>query len=285
MTKKAQTYVVGNFKGGVGKSTTVQMLSFESAYHKKRKTLVIDLDPQGNTSTTLALTAENFGNADLPTEPDGFDNTIWEAVQNENIMDSIYNILPNLDLIPANISFSDFPDYMIEKFPGNKLLQFQYIEKLFEPLKEIYDVIYIDVPPTISTYSNAAMYVAEYVIVILQTQVKSLKGAQNYIDYMNFFIEQYGTDLEVVGIIPFMMQKRDSVDQEIYEAAREIYGDHLLQTVVLNQSRLKRYDGSGITFEINKNGKTEQWDRRAHEVFIKVLEEIDEHRILLTGEE
>ncbi|MBV7390407.1 ParA family protein [Enterococcus alishanensis] len=280
--KKAETYVVGNFKGGVGKSTTVQMLSFESAYQTERKTLVIDLDPQGNTSDVLKLTAENFGTHDLPDE---FDNTIWEAVRGGDINDSIYNIIPNLDLIPANISFSDFPDYMIEKYPSDKLAQFQYMEKLFAPLKDIYDVIYIDVPPTISTYSNAAMYVAEYVIVILQTQVKSLKGAQNYIDYMNFFIEQYDTSLEVVGIVPFMMQKRDSVDQEIYHAARDLYGNHLLDTVVLNQSRLKRYDGSGITYEINKNGKVEQWDRRAHEVFLSILDEIDQHRRLLSGEE
>lgn len=280
--KKAETYVVGNFKGGVGKSTTVQMLSFESAYQKNRKTLVIDLDPQGNTSDVLSLTAENFGNDDVPEE---FDQTIWEAVRGGKITDSIYNIMPNLDLIPANISFSDFPDHMIAKYPQDKLAQFKYMEKLFEPLKTMYDVIYIDVPPTISTYSNAAMYVAEYVIVILQTQVKSLKGAQNYIDYMNFFIEQYNTSLEVVGIVPFMMQKRDSVDQEIYHAAKEIYGGHLLETVVLNQSRLKRYDGSGITYEINKNGKVEQWDRRAHQVFLNVLDEIDEHRRLLTGEE
>lgn len=282
MPKKAETYVVGNFKGGVGKSTTVQMLSFESAFRKNRKTLVIDLDPQGNTSDVLSLTAENFGNDTLP---DDFNKTIWEAVRSGDIQSSIYQIMPNLDLIPANISFSDFPDYMIEKYPGDKLSQFKYMEELIEPLKSIYDVIYIDVPPTISTYSNAAMYVAEYVIVILQTQVKSLKGAQNYIDYMNFFIEQYETDLEVVGIVPFMMQKRDSVDQEIYTAAREIYGAHLLDTVVLNQSRLKRYDGSGITYEINKNGKVEQWDKRAHEVFVNILDEIDEHRLILSGEE
>jgi cellulose biosynthesis protein BcsQ len=282
VNRKAETYVVGNFKGGVGKSTTVQMLSFESAMVKKRKTLVIDLDPQGNTSDVLSLTAENFGNENLPEE---FDNTIWEAVQTGDTSQSIYSIMPNLDLIPANISFSDFPDYMIETYPGDKLSQFKYVEKLFEPLKAQYDVIYIDVPPTISTYSNAAMYVAEYVIVILQTQVKSLKGAQNYIDYMNFFVEQYETDLEVVGIVPFMMQKRDSVDQEIYHAAKEIYGDHLLNTVVLNQSRLKRYDGSGITYEINKNGKVEQWDKRAHEVFVHILDEIDEHKVLLAQDE
>lgn len=277
--KKARTYVVGNFKGGVGKSTSVQMLSFENSQRKNRKTLVIDFDPQGNTSDVLRLTASNFGY-----ETEVFGSTIWEVVNGEGLEDSIYNILPNLDLIPADIAFSNFPDYLINKFPEDKESQFKYIKEILDPLKDKYDDIYVDVPPTISTYSNAAMYFCDFVIIVLQTQVKSLKGAENYIEYMKFFIDQYETDLEVVGIIPFMMQKRDLVDIEIYELAKELYGEHLLETVVLNQSRLKRYDGSGITYELNKNGKVDQWDTKAHDVFIKILDELDRHVELLTGE-
>ena len=275
---KAKTTVVGNFKGGVGKSTTVQMISFENSQRRNRKTLVIDFDPQGNTSDVLRLTSINFGY----TEIDDFDNTVWEAiVEKKELDDCIYNILPNLDLMPANIAFSEFPDEMIAKFPNDKLAQMKYVNEILEPLKDLYDDIYIDVPPTISIYSNAAMYFCDFVIIILQTQVKSLKGAKSYIEYMKVFIDQYDTNLEVVGIIPFMMQKRDSVDIEIYEAAKAIYGDHLLNTVVLNQSRLKRYDGSGITYEINKNGKVDQWDTKAHDVFINIMNELDEHMIAL----
>ncbi|WP_122647294.1 ParA family protein [Enterococcus mediterraneensis] len=279
-SKRAQTFVIGNFKGGVGKSTTVQMVGFESAAVKERKTLIIDLDPQGNTSDVMQLTAENFQEEGIE-----FSKTIWDAVQGAPIDECIYPIMPNLDLIPANILFSEFPDYLIQRFEGNKLEQFKYFAGLIEPLKEIYDVIYIDVPPTISTYSNCAMYAAEYVIIILQTQVKSLKGAQSYIDYMNFFVETYDTDLEIVGIIPFMMQKRDAVDQEVYQQAKELYGYHLLNTVVLNQSRLKRYDGTGITLDVYKNGNLDIWDAKAHAVFIDILNELDNHIEWLNGDQ
>lgn len=270
---RARTYVVGNFKGGVGKSTTVQMVSFENSQRRKRKTLVIDFDPQGNTSDVLRLTSDNFGYD----APEDFDNTIWEVLNREPLDNAIYNILPNLDLIPANIAFSDFPDFLIAKYPNDKMAQMNYVKEILEPLREVYDDIYIDVPPTVSIYSNAAMYFCEFVIIILQTQAKSLKGAQTYIEYMKLFIEQYETDLDVIGIIPFMMQKRDLIDMEIYEVAKEMYGDHLLNTVVLSQSRLKRYDGAGITYEVNKNGKVDQWDIKAHEVFIDILDELDEH--------
>lgn len=273
----AKTYVVGNFKGGVGKSTTVQMLSFENSQRRNRKTLVIDFDPQGNTSDVLRLTSSNFGGESI----EDFDNTIWEAINGIELEKCVYTIIPNLDLIPANIMFSEFPDMLISKYPNDKISQMEYVKQILEPLKEKYDDIYIDVPPTISLYSNVAMYFCDFVIIILQTQVKSLKGAQSYIEYMKVFIEQYHSNLEVVGIVPFMMQKRDSVDIEIYEAAKEIYGGHLLDTVVLNQSRLKRYDGSGITYEENKNGTIDQWDMRAHNVFIKVMNELDEHLVAL----
>ena len=273
----AKTYVVGNFKGGVGKSTTVQMLSFENSQRRNRKTLVIDFDPQGNTSDVLRLTSSNFGGESI----EDFDNTIWEAINGIELEKCVYTIIPNLDLIPANIMFSEFPDMLISKYPNDKISQMEYVKQILEPLKEKYDDIYIDVPPTISLYSNAAMYFCDFVIIILQTQVKSLKGAQSYIEYMKVFIEQYHSNLEVVGIVPFMMQKRDSVDIEIYEAAKEIYGGHLLDTVVLNQSRLKRYDGSGITYEENKNGTIDQWDSRAHNVFVKVMNELDDHLVAL----
>lgn len=273
----AKTYVVGNFKGGVGKSTTVQMVSFENSQKRRRKTLVIDFDPQGNTSDVLRLTSINFGYE----TPDYFENTVWELMNGGSLKDSIYPILPNLDLIPANIMFSEFPDMLISKFPDDKLSQVKYVEDILSPLREMYDDIYIDVPPTISIYSNSAMYFCDFVIIVLQTQVKSLRGAQNYIEYMKVFIETYETNLEIVGIIPFMMQKRDAIDIEIYELAKEIYGGHLLDTVVLNQSRLKRYDGSGITYEVNRNNKIDQWDKKAHDVFTKILDELDAHMIAL----
>lgn len=278
----ARTYVVGNFKGGVGKSTTVQMLSFENSQQLGRKTLVIDLDPQGNTSDVLLLTASNFGNDTLG---DSFELNMWDVIQGAPVKDATYNILPNLDLIPANIAFSNLPDTLVAKFPDDKLSQFKYVQEILEPLKEEYDDIYIDVPPTISIFSNVAMYFADYVIIILQTQVKSLKGAQTYIDYMKFFMDLYDTNLTVVGVVPFMLKKRDAVDEEIYAAAQEIYGDNLLKQVVLHQGRLKRYDGSGITFEQNKSGSIDMWDLKAHEVFLNILKEIDLHREILESEE
>jgi len=275
----ATIYVTGNFKGGVGKSTTAQMESYQSAIKFNRKTLLIDMDPQGNASGVMKLTAEN-----LTGKPISFKKTIWEGItEYYDLSKVIYQIHENLDLIPANIKFSAYPQYLIPQIPDTTE-QLKFFSKLIEPLREKYDSIYIDVPPTISIFSDSAMYVADWVILVLQTQVKALQGGQDYIDYMKFFKKKHNAKLDVLGIVPFMVQKRDSVDMEVYEMAKELYPEHLISTVVLNNGRLKRYDGDGITETLTKKGYVNKKDAETHQIFIEILKELDENEIALGGE-
>ncbi len=275
---KAKTYVIGNFKGGVGKSTAAQMLGFRSA-QQGRKTCIIDLDMQGNTSDVCSLTHMNFTSEEGGGDNEGlnFENTVADVLMNEVPLESaIYQVIKNLDIVPANIAFEMYDEWIKENY-NTSIEQFKYMERIFAPLFEMYDVIYLDVPPSISVYSKSAMYLADWAIVILQTQVKSMRNAMQYLEYMEFFTEEFDTSLKVAGIIPFMLEASDAVDKEMYENAKEIYGDHLLKTIVLKNARLKRYDGSGITMEKTKRGQLKQWDRKSHELFDSILEELDEH--------
>ncbi|MFW7371810.1 ParA family protein [Vagococcus fluvialis] len=276
---KAKIYKIGNFKGGVGKSTTAQMLGFESAYAKKKDTLIIDLDMQGNTSDVMNLTHMNYHTEDGGGngEPLVFDNTITDVLMNDiPATDAVYQIIDHLYILPANMSFELYDDWIKEKKP-NSIDQFKYMEEKLAPLFELFDVIYIDVPPSISVYSKSAMYMAEWAIVVLQTQVKSMRNALQYLEYMDFFVEQFGSPLYIAGVLPFMLESGDSVDVEMYEQAKIIYGKHLLENVVLKNARLKRYDGSGITTEKTKSGQLKQWDRKAHNLFLNILNEIEVH--------
>lgn len=278
--KEAEKYVVGNFKGGVGKSTTVQMLSFESAHDRGLKTLVVDLDMQGNTSDVLNLTRMNYS-----LEEGGGDGTMldYEKTINDVLMyglpveEAIYPVINNLDVLPANIAFEMFDDWVKKEF-SESTDQFNYIKDCLSPLFSKYDRIYFDVPPSISIYTKAAMYMADWVIVILQTQVKSMRNGMQYMEYMEYFVEEFNTNLKVVGVIPFMLESSDAVDKEMYKQAQEIYQQHLLNTVVLKNARLKRYDGSGITLEKTKTGKIEYWDRRTHQIFKDIYDELEVHK-------
>ena len=276
--KSAEKYVVGNFKGGVGKSTTVQMLSFESAFARNLKTLVVDLDMQGNTSDVLNLTHMNYCEEEGGGEMLTFNKTINDVLMYDlPVEEAVYPIINNLDVLPANIAFEMFDGWVKKQFPESTD-QFQYIEEKLSPLFDKYDRIYFDVPPSISVYTKAAMYMADWVIVILQTQVKSMRNGLQYMEYMEYFVDEFNTNLKVVGVIPFMLEAADAVDKEMYAQAKEIYDEHLLNTVVLKNARLKRYDGSGITLEKTKTGKTEYWDRRTHQIFKDIYDELEIHK-------
>lgn len=278
--KNAEKFVVGNFKGGVGKSTAAQMLGFESATVFNKKTLIIDLDMQGNTSDVMSLTHMNFsseeggGNG----QPLQYENTITEVLKDgANLESAIYKVVNNLYILPANIYFETYDNWIRSIYPES-IEQFTYIDNKLKPLYEEFDVIYIDVPPSISVYSKSAMYIADWAIVILQTQVKSMRNAMQYLEYMEFFTNEFNSDLKVCGVIPFMLESNDSVDKEMYQQAKEIYKEHLLENVVLKNARLKRYDGSGITLEKTIKGKVKQWDKKTHDLFVSIYNELEEHK-------
>lgn len=264
----ASVYVVGNFKGGVGKTKTATMLSYESATEKKRKTLLLDLDPQGNASSVLAKTG-NISN---------ITKNITNGFLSGNLENEITPIIDNLDLIAANTQFKDLPKILMKKFPNDEKKQINYLNELIKPLREKYDSIYLDVPPTISDFSDNAMVAADYCIVILQTQELSLDGAKTYIEYMQYLIDNYKIDIDVLGILPCMLRPNGRVDEKILNDAREMYGNNVLDTIVKHQERLKSYDSEGITYKKTKSGFVDQWDQKAHSMFLNVLNELDNNQ-------
>lgn len=264
---KGKVYVIGNFKGGVGKSKTATMLSYIAANELKEKCLLIDLDPQGNSTSILAKTGNVLT----------IDTSITDGFINGNLKPEIINIIENLDLIPANTSFRNLPKILYKSFPDNEPLQISYLKKLIEPLKEEYDRIYIDVPPTISDYSDNAMIAADYCIIALQTQELSLDGAQTYIAYMQFLAEKYNAHLQVLGIIPMMLRQGGRVDNKILSQAKSMYGGNVLKTIVKYQERLKVYDVEGIHRNTNADGKIDMWDKKAHKIFSDVMKELNKH--------
>lgn len=260
-------YVVGNFKGGVGKTKAVTMLAYENATQFNKRTLVIDLDPQGNATRILAKT----GNLE------DISKNVTDGFKDGDLTDQITPIINNLDLIASNTAFRNLSKILMQKFPDNEDMQINYLNKLIEPLKSQYDSIYIDVPPTISDYSDNAMLAADYCIIVLQTQELSLDGAQTYIAYMQYLADSYNNELQVLGIIPCMLRPGGRVDTKILNQAQELYGGNVLDTVVKYQERLKVYDVEGIKVNYSYTGKPDGWDLKAHQIFIDVLNELNDH--------
>lgn len=264
-------YVVGNFKGGVGKTKLATMLAYESAVYAGRKTLLIDMDPQGNATRVLAKT----GNI---SEING---TITQGFEEGDLRPYVINIVENLDLISSNTTFRNLSKLLMQKFPDDEDQQIFYLKHLLEPIKDNYDAIYIDVPPTISDYSDNAMMAADYCIVVLQTQELSLDGVKTYIGYMQYLADRYNSPLNVLGIVPMMLRPGGRVDTKVLAEAKELYGANVLENIIRYQERLKVYDVEGIVWYLKENN-IDSWDKKAHETFINILEELDQHETILS---
>lgn len=262
-------YVVGNFKGGVGKTKLVTMLSYETSQKHQRKTLVVDMDPQGNATRVLAKTGAL----------ESVDSSITTGFEEGDLTKQIVPILPNLDLIPANTTFRNLSRILLRRFPEDEDAQIFYLKEMLAPIREEYDVIYIDVPPTISDYSDNAMLAADYCIIVLQTQELSLDGVKTYVGYMQYLADKYQSGLNVLGIVPMMLRPGGRVDEKVLSQAQELYGSNVLSTIIKYQERLKAYDVEGIKPARSETSDT--WDIKAHRGFLEVLQELDEHEKMI----
>ncbi|MEQ6001683.1 ParA family protein, partial [Bacillus amyloliquefaciens] len=104
------------------------------------------------------------------------------------------------------------------------------------------------VPPMTLEVTKNAVVASDYVLIALQTQERSLTGAENYVNELIKLKEQYDLDIEVVGILPVLLKNNGKVDEYIMENAREIFGEeNLFKNVVPQMERIKRFDVNGIT--------------------------------------
>lgn len=257
---EATVVTFGNFKGGTGKTTNSTMIAYALS-NMGYKVLLSDQDPQAN-ATSLFLKTKSV----LSDEIVSFNKTLMSAIQEEKLEEIITEIKENLYLLPSFSDFALYPRFLEKKFPEDTD-RVQYFSKLIEPLKNDFDFIFIDVPPTISIITDSALYASNFVVVVLQTQERSLQGAEVFTQYLQSLIDDYGADLDIIGILPVLLKNGAAVDLATLENAKEIFGEeNLFKGVVKNMERLKRFDITGIT-------NNDMHDRRVHSNYTKVAEE------------
>ncbi|WP_394189553.1 ParA family protein [Paenisporosarcina quisquiliarum] len=236
-----QVITFGNFKGGTGKTTNSTMIAYCLA-NMGYRVLLSDQDPQAN-ATSLFLRTKALLEDDIVS----YEKTLMSAIQEEDLSSIVTQIKNNLYLLPSFSDFAQYPKLLEKKFP-NEIDRVQFFSKLLQPLKEDYDFIFIDVPPTISIITDSALYASDFVVVVLQTQERSLQGAEGFTTYLQTLIDDYDADLDILGILPVLWKNGAAVDIQTLDTAKEIFGEHnIFQKVVKQMERLKRFDMTGIT--------------------------------------
>lgn len=266
------TICVGNYKGGVGKTKNNVMNAYGLA-KKGFRVLVVDLDPQANSTTVLVRTKK--ANSE---EVFSFDKTLMTAVREGNLEGLEVPIVDNLWLLPSYIDFANYTTYLDIRYgiveeddPDYHNItkeKITYFSKLLQPLKDKYDYIFIDVPPTKSYITDSAVMCSDYVLIVLQTQELSLDGAQMYLKDLQTLAEEYDGGFEICGVLPVLMDGNGSVDKFVLDNAAELFGkENMFNIKVPNMARLKRFDNTGII-------EIDQHDKRVIEFYSEVADEL-----------
>jgi chromosome partitioning protein len=259
-----QIITFGNFKGGVGKTTNAVQVAYELS-KRNYKTLLMDLDPQANATNILLKSKENFDG-----EIAHFKSSLMVAVENKALEDSIVNVKENLDLMGSAPDFALFPRFMEKMFRDSYTDRVQYLSTLIKPMAEKYDFVIIDIPPTISLITDAALYASDWCLVVMQTQQQSFDGAAAFINYIqDDIVNTYkAPTLDVIGILAVLIQAGAPVDETTMKNAVDYFGqENILPTAIHSMQRLKRYGITGITTK-------QKFDKKVFEVYKQVTDEI-----------
>jgi chromosome partitioning protein len=212
VNKKIQVFY--NFKGGTGKttisyqiSTLLSLLGFN--------VLVIDTDPQAHLSFSLRI------------DPNDSFYTLYDVIVNKiPIKESIQNVYPGLDIIPSNLSLTKIEMELIHMPNRERMLS-----KVLEPLVKSYDFIIIDTNPTISSFNRNALYAANKVNIVCETQPYSLKGLEMLVDEIKNFSNSMDSTLDYT-IIPNKYESKTATSQEVLGSLRKDYKDTVIKAIV-----------------------------------------------------
>ena len=250
-----RTIAIANQKGGVGKTTTAINLSACLA-EKGKKVLAVDMDPQGNMTSGLGV------------DKDSVENTIYNLIIGESKMEEVLikNVLENLDIIPTNIDLSGAEIELLDVEEKEYIVRNE-----IDKIKDNYDFIIIDCPPSLSMLTINAMTTSDSVIVPIQCEYYALEGLSQLMHTIELVQDRLNPKLEMEGVVFTMYDARTNLSLQVVENVKDNLNQNIYKTIIPRNVRLAEAPSYGLPINLYdpKSKGTESYMLLAEEVINK----------------
>lgn len=250
---------VANQKGGVGKTTTAINLSACLA-EKGKRVLTIDADPQGNTSSGLGI------------DKNSISNTIYELIIGACSLEDCLqkDVFENLSVIPSNVNLAGAEIELIGIEDKEYILRNE-----IEKIRNNYDFIIIDCPPSLNTLTVNAMTTADTVLVPIQCEYYALEGLSQLVHTINLVKSRLNPDLEIEGVVFTMFDARTNLSLQVVENVKENLKQTIYKSIIPRNVRLAEAPSHGLPINIYdpKSAGADGYRALADEVIERGVEE------------
>ncbi len=225
---------IANQKGGVGKTTTTINLAACVA-EKGKKVLVIDTDPQGNATTGFGI------------EKNELDNTVYELMLGECSVKEciISNVAENLSVIPSNVNLAAAEIELVDQDRKEYVLKNE-----IDWVKDQYDYIFIDCPPSLSMLTVNAMTTADSVLVPIQCEYYAMEGLSQLIHTVNLIKKKINPNLSMEGVVFTMYDARTNLSEEVVQSVKDALEERIFKTLIPRNVRLAEAPSYGQPINI-----------------------------------
>lgn len=217
-----------NQKGGVGKTTTVVNLS-AALGKKNKKVLVIDLDPQGNSTSGLGI------------DKNELESSVYDILLEETTFDPLETSAKNVKILPSNSDLSGFEIEAVNIDNREHLLA-NYLNNINE-----FDYILMDCPPSLGLLSINALVASNSVLIPIQSEYYALEGVSQLVQTIDLIKGSLNPDLEIEGVVMSMFDGRNNLALDVVEEVKKYFKDKVFKSIIPRNIRLAEAPSHGLS--------------------------------------